>query len=45
MLTGIGTPAVGRLVLLDALGVGTRTLSFAPDPDRTPVTRLGDGDR
>lgn len=45
VLVGIGTPAVGRLVLLDALGVGTRTLSFAPDPDRAPVTRLGDGDR
>lgn len=45
VLTGIGTPAVGRLVLLDALGVGTRTLSFAPDPDRAPVTRLVDGGR
>ncbi|MDU1779546.1 MAG: HesA/MoeB/ThiF family protein [Propionibacterium sp.] len=45
VLTGIGTPAVGRLVLLDALGVGTRTLSFAPDPDRAPVTQLVDGGR
>jgi len=45
VLTGIGAPAVGRLVLLDALGVGTRTLSFAPDPDRAPVTQLVDGGR
>ena len=45
VLAGIGTPAVGRLVLLDALGVGTRTLSFAPDPDRAPVTQLVDGGR
>lgn len=40
VLTGIGTPAVGKLVVVDALGVGTRTLSFAADPDRASVTQL-----
>ena len=40
VLTGIGTPAVGKLIVIDALGVGTRTLSFTPDPDRASVTQL-----
>ena len=40
VLTGIGTPAVGKLVVVDALGVGARTLSFAADPDRASVTQL-----
>jgi hypothetical protein len=41
VLTGIGTPAVGKLVVVDALGVGARTLSFAADPDRPPTTADG----
>ena len=40
VLTGIGTPAVGKLVVVDGLGVGARTLSFAADPDRASVTQL-----
>jgi hypothetical protein len=31
---------VGKLVVVDALGVGARTLSFAADPDRASVTQL-----
>ena len=45
VLTGVGAPSVGKLVVVDALDVGARTLSFAPDPDRKPVTRLPPSDR
>lgn len=40
VLTGVGEPAVGRLVLIDALGCTTRVLQFDADPDREPVTGL-----
>lgn len=40
VLAGIGEPAVGRLLLIDALTARTRELAFAPDPDRPPATVL-----
>lgn len=40
VLTGVGEPAVGRLMLIDALGCVSRTLEFDLDPDREPVTGL-----
>lgn len=40
VITGIGAPAVGRLLMLDALGAGQRELRFASDPERSPVTGL-----
>lgn len=41
LLTGCGRPAVGQLVLFDALEMTSRSLSFGPDPQREPVTELG----
>ncbi|WP_308608278.1 ThiF family adenylyltransferase [uncultured Corynebacterium sp.] len=40
VLTGVGKVAVGKLVLIDALEATTRTLSFAADPEREPVSGL-----
>ncbi len=40
VLTGVGKAAVGKLVLIDALEATTRTLSFAADPEREPVSDL-----
>ena len=40
VLTEVGQPAIGKLVMIDALGANTRALSFAADPDRRPVTDL-----
>ncbi len=40
VLTGVGQVAVGKLVLIDALEATTRTLSFAADPEREPVSDL-----
>lgn len=40
VLTGVGKVAVGKLVLIDALEATTRTLSFAADPEREPVSDL-----
>lgn len=40
VITGVGDPAVGRLLMLDALGARQRELHFAPDPERSPVTGL-----
>lgn len=34
VLTGIGTPAIGRLMVVDSLNLSCRTLRFYPDPDR-----------
>ncbi|APT90626.1 molybdopterin biosynthesis-like protein MoeZ [Corynebacterium sphenisci DSM 44792] len=42
VLAGVGEPAVGRLLLIDALAARTRELAFAPDPDRTPATALAE---
>lgn len=40
VLTGVGKVAVGKLVLIDALEATIRTLSFAADPEREPVSDL-----
>ena len=40
VITGVGTPAVGKLLLIDVLNNTQRALKFTPDPDRAPVTGL-----
>lgn len=40
VLTGVGKVGVGKLVLIDALEATTRTLSFAADPEREPVSGM-----
>ncbi|MDO4918270.1 molybdopterin-synthase adenylyltransferase MoeB [Kocuria sp.] len=40
LLTGIGTPLVGRVLVHDALAQTWRTLTVLPDPLREPVTDL-----
>jgi Dinucleotide-utilizing enzymes involved in molybdopterin and thiamine biosynthesis family 2 len=40
LLTGVGEPLSGRLFLLDALTMGTRTLRLAVDPRARAVTGL-----
>ncbi|TLK54000.1 ThiF family adenylyltransferase [Glutamicibacter sp. V16R2B1] len=42
LITGIGDPLVGRVLIYDALGASTRTLEYAPDPTAPPVTELID---
>ncbi len=42
ILTGIGTPLIGRVTTYDALGGGFRELAYAPDPDAAPITALID---
>ena len=47
LITGVGRPLLGRLLLHDALEATWRTLTVRPDPDREPVTELlsgSDGD-
>ncbi|MGX5669750.1 molybdopterin-synthase adenylyltransferase MoeB [Kocuria rhizophila] len=40
LLTGIGAPLVGRVLVHDALAQTWRTLTVLPDPEREPVTDL-----
>lgn len=40
LITGIGRPLVGRVLIHDALAQTWRELSILPDPDRPPVTDL-----
>lgn len=40
ILAGIGEPLSGRLLLWDALSIGTRTLRLEADPRRAPITEL-----
>ena len=40
LLTGIGEPLSGRLLLWDALAMTTRTIRFAADPERRVVREL-----
>ena len=40
LLTGIGAPLVGRVLVHDALAQTWRTLTVLPDPQREPVTDL-----
>ncbi|MDU0479476.1 HesA/MoeB/ThiF family protein [Staphylococcus chromogenes] len=42
VLTGVGEPLIGRLLLIDALNATTRTLKFERDPQRSPVTSLAE---
>jgi adenylyltransferase/sulfurtransferase len=42
VLTGVGTPLVGRVTIVDALSGTFRELDFAADPEREPVTALID---
>ena len=42
VLTGIGSPAIGRATTYDALSGGFRTLEYAADPSAEPVTGLID---
>jgi len=40
LITGAGSPLLGRLVLLDLLESTNRTVTIRPDPAREPVTEL-----
>lgn len=40
LLTGLGAPLVGRVLVHDALAQTWRTLTVLPDPEREPVTDL-----
>ena len=42
LVTGVGTPLIGRVTTYDALGGGFRELSFERDPTAAPVTGLID---
>ncbi|RAV33814.1 adenylyltransferase/sulfurtransferase MoeZ [Corynebacterium heidelbergense] len=41
VLTGVGDPTIGRLVLFDVLDMRTREVAFSRDPGRAPVRELG----
>lgn len=40
ILAGVGEVAVGKLLLIDALGCSSRSLAFGADPDREPTRDL-----
>ena len=40
LVTGIGQPLLGRLLVLDALGMNWREVRLRPDPDTVQPTRL-----
>lgn len=42
LLTGMGEPLVGRVLVHDALAQTWRTLTVLPDPERQPVTDLSE---
>lgn len=42
LITGIGEPLLGRLMIYDALSMSVRTVNIRQDPARTPVTELVD---
>ncbi len=42
LITGIGTPLVGKVLVYDALAASTRTLEFSRDPSAEPITALID---
>lgn len=42
LVTGIGAPLLGRVLIYDALAARTREVAFAADDERVPVTELID---
>lgn len=44
LITGIGEPLLGRLMIYDALAMSFRTVTLRRDPGRVPVTELIDYD-
>ncbi|PRB69449.1 molybdopterin biosynthesis protein MoeB [Arthrobacter sp. MYb213] len=42
LITGIGTPLVGKVLIYDALAASTRTLEYSRDPQAAEVTGLID---
>ncbi|MFS0825775.1 molybdopterin-synthase adenylyltransferase MoeB [Pseudomonas phoenicis] len=42
LITGIGDPLLGRLMVYDALDMSYRELAIHPLPDRQPITALSD---
>src|SRR6476646_10714987 len=42
LITGIGEPLLGRLMVYDALEMSYRTIKLRRDPDRKPITELID---
>jgi len=42
IILGVGEPLSGRLLVIDALGMGMRTLSYSREPSRAPVTELSE---
>lgn len=42
LLTGIGQPLLGRVLLFDALTMSWRELTLAPDPEAGEVTSIGE---
>lgn len=42
LITGVGRPLLGRLLLHDALEMTHRTLELHPDPEGEPITALSD---
>ena len=44
LITGIGEPLLGRLMMYDALSMTFRTIRLQRDPSRAPVTELIDDD-
>lgn len=42
LITGLGEPLVGRVLLYDALAARTRELAYSRDPEREPVAGLID---
>jgi len=44
LITGVGTPLIGRVTIYDGLAGSFRELDYAPDPTALPITRLIDYD-
>ena len=44
LITGIGEPLLGRLMVYDALDMSYRTIKLRRDPERQPITELIDYD-
>ncbi len=42
LITGVGTPLIGRMKLYDALDADWRTIKIKSDPDAAPITELID---